>query len=383
MLVSLSLTHMNGLSFPSHRAMVDHMRMHSLSTHDAVGEYLHAHPRIEFTGGIEQIEYLPCKLKEGGEVTNILMQGILLDVFTSCVLGGKGRWEGMVKVVDVGCGTGAITLGMGYVLERVLDKGKEFKVIGVDMDKKAIELAMQTQKRLKYDANKINFGVADFFTLLNTERNFDIILMGIGVTHTDVLTILMLNGGESTILIAPVFETSTQQALSIYCPTSHLSSLTSALSVLPLFTLSTRAINDDYSVVRVMSCFFSPMVTVQGDPLGNEAKRQGSDDHDILSMVQALGGDTRHKGNDALRDRQFRYMDKEGLEKILAEREIEFKKYFLAEKKKNPNYSLKDVQAGEYASRFADIAEIKRILRLKFGPQKSTDSTDSTNSSKP
>ncbi|MDU2375063.1 peptide chain release factor N(5)-glutamine methyltransferase, partial [Anaerococcus vaginalis] len=69
------------------------------------------------------------------------------------------------KILDIGTGSGAISLALSKNL-------KDSKVIGVDISKKAIDLA--NENKIKLNINNVEFKESDIFS--NIEEKFDIIV---------------------------------------------------------------------------------------------------------------------------------------------------------------------------------------------------------------
>ena len=69
------------------------------------------------------------------------------------------------KILDIGTGSGAISLALSKNL-------KDYKIIGVDISKKAIDLA--NENKIKLNINNVEFKESDIFS--NIDEKFDIIV---------------------------------------------------------------------------------------------------------------------------------------------------------------------------------------------------------------
>ena len=84
-------------------------------------------------------------------------------------LGKKGKK--VIKVLDLGCGPGGVTILLAKELK---EQGFNAEVVGLDIQKKAIELA--TDNLAKEDRNSIAFHVGDATKLYFENNEFDLII---------------------------------------------------------------------------------------------------------------------------------------------------------------------------------------------------------------
>ena len=117
--------------------------------------------------------------------------------------------------------------------------------------------------------------------------------------------------------------------------------------------ITTGELNADYSVARLMSCFFSPAL------------------HEDLELPDEPGVSQEHLKQLGLgsaapsKPSKLKHMTLEQLQAELKAQEAAFKSYFLAEKKKNQSFSLKDVTDADMAATLRSIHEIKRYISLR------------------
>lgn len=201
--------------------------------------------------------------------------------------------------------------------------------------------------------------------MLETQHNFDIIVVGVGVKHSDIITILMAN--DNAVIISPVFDTSNQQCLTIYIQepqtdksdrgSGFLDRLVSELEKVPMFasTLKVVDLTDGLTAVRLMPCYFSPLI----DPMAfeNDAINESVD----LSKLAELGED---KGSHN-RKPKFKFMTLEQLQVELDSREKSFRDYFKSEKSKNSEFSLKDITDADMLKTLDESREIRRVIKFK------------------
>ena len=123
--------------------------------------------------------------------------------------------------------------------------------------------------------------------------------------------------------------------------------------------ISVGELNTEYSVARLMSCFFTP-AQVDARPLADEAGIS-------LESLKELGLEPKTAG----RPPKLKHMSLDQLQEELKSLESAFKAYFLAEKKKSPGFSLKDIADADMAATLRSIHETKRYIALRQEQAKS------------
>ena len=204
----------------------------------------------------------------------------------------------------------------------------------------------------------MSFGCVDAFEYLESQKEWDVIIFGIGTQHQDVITTLLLNQ-KPAIIIAPVFESETQQSLSVFCHKDSVEAIKQALQAVTLLTgsITSHEVNDDIALLRLMPCYFSPILSKPSETL---------DDSGInFAALGLLSGPTSAK-----KAKKFKHMDHNELLDSLSEREVKFKEFFLAQKRDNPNFSLKDIKSEEMLTILKEIGDIKRIQKAKQASDK-------------
>lgn len=212
---------------------------------------------------------------------------------------------------------------------------------------------MTVQSKLGVDLSLLNFGLGDAFELLETQKDFNIIVFGVGLQYQDVLTTILMNEKTGCIVISPVFETENQQALTIFCPKDVASLIEDSLKKIELFGNEVKRvdINEDYAAIRLLPCYFSPLVSQKEDHLANSGIN-----------LEALG--IKSGQNQARKDKKFKHMTLDELDGELKSRENKFKIYFIEEKKKKADFSLKDIKDENIHALLKEINEIKRIQKV-------------------
>lgn len=207
-----------------------------------------------------------------------------------------------------------------------------------------------------FDLSRVNFGIADVFELLETQKDFDIIVFGVGLQYQDVLTVLLMNQKPNTIIISPVFETQNQQALTVFSSKEFSPKAKASLEKVALYgsSITVADINEDYDAVRLMPCYFSPLVNQSID----------------IDLMENAGINLAALGiisdkNPMMKAKKFKHMSLEELAQELSSRETKFKAYFLEQKKKSPNFSLKDITDESMQTVLKEINEIKRVQKVK------------------
>ncbi len=117
--------------------------------------------------------------------------------------------------------------------------------------------------------------------------------------------------------------------------------------------ISVGELNAEYSVARLMSCFFSPAL-VDASPMNEEHVFNAE-------TLKELGLEQKT----ASRPSKLKHMNLEQLQEELKSLEAAFKAYFLAEKKQNPSFSLKDIIDPEMSATLRSIHEAKRYIALR------------------
>ena len=245
--------------------MVRHLQDKGLVGSSRVVDWLAKHDRKIFVPGLDKYSLASSVVSKPTkyEVSSPMMQGIVLETVELCLKSGLLDRQ-QLKVLDVGCSTGVLTFGTHHLVENMVGcKVVGHKVVGLDVDAACIGDALKAQVELGVDSNKVSFGEGNVFQLLETQKDFDLIVYGVGVTRGDVLTTLMHSSNPDLFVIAPISESPTQQSLSIVCADQYLDRLLACIkasSAIFASTVKHSEFTSGYSQVHLFPAFFSPIV---------------------------------------------------------------------------------------------------------------------------
>lgn len=239
MLISLSLSHQEG-SLSSASALVPHLQSLSVLSSPEIISFFHSHPRSLFMEESKALSLCAVRMEGlgeevGVEITNPAMQAVMLEIGGRAIRHIQGSKQ--LSILDVGCANGFLTFGLAS-LAQALCPDTPSSVTGIDICPEIIEDALRIKTTLlekqvikSESSSKIHFGTSSFNPFLETSRNHDLILFGIGVSRAEIINTLWANQKDDCIIIAPIFESQTQQGLYVVGPTSKIPSLSSLLSL--------------------------------------------------------------------------------------------------------------------------------------------------------
>ncbi|MGO1468522.1 MAG: peptide chain release factor N(5)-glutamine methyltransferase [Tissierella sp.] len=96
----------------------------------------------------------------------------------------KNFGDDLVKVLEIGVGTGAISLSIG-------DKCKNAQVLGIDIGDRPIRVANKNLRRL--GLTNVNFRKSDLFTNIKSDKKFSVIVSNPPYIKTDVIDELQVD----------------------------------------------------------------------------------------------------------------------------------------------------------------------------------------------
>lgn len=214
MLISLSLSHLEDKEFDSNREMTNYLRNQNLISDSKVAEFFEEYDRKIFTAKTADYSLSPFKIgPKGVEITNPMMQAVMLDIAASCF---RAEAVSKRKVLDIGCCNGFLSFGMVHLLSGSRPDDS-FKVQGVDVDEASISEAYRIKAEHFGGSGNPEFGHLDFLEMLEVEKDFTTLVFGVGVTKSDIMSCLLLNGANPASIIAPIFQSNTQQMLTVLC----------------------------------------------------------------------------------------------------------------------------------------------------------------------
>lgn len=356
MLVTLSLNDPSK-KFGSNEALVSYLESVNLVTNKEVKDYLRLHDRRLFVSSPDY-SLTPSPLRDGVSVSSIMMQAAILDTVTAVLRSMPQNKK--LKILDVGCANGFLTFGSMYLCNQIIpvnydDQSCNTEVVGIDIDEQSIQQANDLKNKL--GITKANFGVSEFFSFIESQKDLSLIIFGVGIQYSELLTTFAHSLSENLIIIAPVFETENQQSLMVVGQKDMINEMKKHIAEIDLFKSGIQAVdlNSELIGLKLMPCFFSPLKTdnlnessleeISGINLGNLG---------ITSEMASLK-----------KAKKFKHMTIEELKSELDKREDQFKSYFTRKRKENVNFSLKDIIEKEILDLLNSIGEIKRIMKIK------------------
>ena len=387
MLVSLSLSHLDSKTFGSNTEMVDFLSENALISFKETLATMKELDRKNFILEDENKEdsevysLSASKFSEGVDVTNPIMQAILLDT-TLASLKARATESSEepskgVKVLDVGCATGYLSLGIGQIIKKgILAENENFgnyEVNGIDIDEGAVEKAREVAEDIYSGilvGGRVNFYQDDFFRHLSSVKDYDVIVSGCGMTHGDIIgsVFTQLDSSKDIVIIAPVFTSAQQQSLRVIFPESLSSGMLAELSKVKIFDqIVISELGDGICFVDLFTCFFTPLSYP-----GTSGAREGSEHGEELNLnLEGIVKD--HESRRApKKPADFKKLNLGEIVELLEAREGEFKEEFLRlkEEAKASKLSLAEVKNNPgLKNLLKEINLLKRFKHVRENPE--------------
>lgn len=363
MLVSLSLSHFDSKTFDSNSKMVNFLKEKNMITFSETQKTMEKLDREIFLGS-EKTEKNPYSLKahnfvNGVDVTNPMMQAIILD----CVWAGLKSFEKTEKIdfLDVGCATGFLTFGAKVISD------DDIKVTGIDIDEKSVDTAREINEK-KFGFEKINFAVDDIFTHLGTFQDYNFVVSGCGLTHSDIIGSVLgnLKNDEECVILAPVFTSGNQQSLRVHFPLDLEEKFLENFSKIKLFSeLKSQKINEMIGAIDLFTCFFTPLTYPN---FGQNSSKKLKLNLKEIGIKEKDLNDFEGEGREDFdfKKLDFKKMNLGEIKEMIEEKEAEFKKNFFELKKTNQNLTLEELNRDDKIKKLLeDINLLKRYKKSK------------------
>ena len=202
-------------------------------------------------------------LKKNVDLTSSMMQAIMLSL-VEIILKSDNNIK---KIHDIGCANGFLTFGILEILNFFdTENSKKIDVFGIDQDDDAINCANILKKKLNFEEKKITFLNRSFEGIDSSKQisSNNQVVLGFGVEKKDILARIQLNPDLNELwILAPIFNNKNEQDLCIICPNDDkITKIFEKIFIdsgIP-FDLQKDSLDDEYSIYKIMTCFFSPGV---------------------------------------------------------------------------------------------------------------------------
>jgi SAM-dependent methyltransferase len=219
MLVSLSLAHLDSKKFNSNQEMIDFLTQNGFLNFEETSQVMGMLDRSVFLDSnylaqnneLDTLYSLKAqKFSKEVDVTNPMMQALLLDCIHASI---KGCELEEVNMLDVGTATGILTYGAA-LLNQNHYKMDKFSILGIDLASNAIKKAKSIENReIEIENAEISFMEDDFFNHFETMNNYNLVVSGCGMLHSDLIgSVYQKSENDSDlIVITPIFMTDSEQ----------------------------------------------------------------------------------------------------------------------------------------------------------------------------